>query len=63
MSFASSRIDFASLPSPGERFDLLEVIGEGTYGEVYVACDMENGEISQIFQRNPLPTNFSVFFM
>ena len=44
MAFASSRIDFGSLPAPGERFDLLEVIGEGTYGEVYLACDMENGK-------------------
>jgi myosin-3 len=33
----SQHIDFTSLPNPEERFELLHVIGEGTYGKVFYA--------------------------
>lgn len=33
----SQHIDFCSLPTPDERFELIQVIGEGTYGEVFLA--------------------------
>ncbi len=39
----SDHIDFESLPDPTERFRLEEVIGEGTYGEVFRAVDQETG--------------------
>ncbi|XP_034945837.1 myosin-IIIb-like [Chelonus insularis] len=38
----SQQIDFDLLPNPTERFDLEDVIGEGTYGEVYSAFDHQN---------------------
>ncbi|KAH0552740.1 hypothetical protein KQX54_014623 [Cotesia glomerata] len=37
----SQHIDFNSLPDPSERFQLQDLIGEGTYGEVYAAFDKE----------------------
>ncbi|XP_076034447.1 STKc_myosinIII_N_like and MYSc_Myo21 domain-containing protein ninaC isoform X2 [Oratosquilla oratoria] len=37
----SQHIDFDSLTDPNTRYELLEVIGEGTYGEVYAAKDHE----------------------
>lgn len=40
----SQHIDFCRLPSPGERFELIELIGEGTYGEVYNAKDRTTGK-------------------
>jgi len=36
------KIDFEALTDPTFRFDLIEVIGEGSYGEVYSAIDLEN---------------------
>lgn len=39
----SQHIDFGKLPSPGDRFQLKELIGEGTYGEVYSARDKQSG--------------------
>lgn len=36
-SALSQHIDFLRLPSPKDRFDLIDIIGEGTYGEVYSA--------------------------
>ncbi|RXG59092.1 Myosin-IIIa [Armadillidium vulgare] len=39
----SQHIDFDSLSDPNTRFELLEVIGEGTYGEVFAAKDHETG--------------------
>ena len=33
----SSLIDFVALPAPDERFDMGDMVGEGTYGEVYRA--------------------------
>lgn len=37
----SSQIDFDVIPSPEGLFNLEELIGEGTYGEVYAARDVE----------------------
>ena len=39
----SEHIDFDSLPDPSGRIRLDEVIGEGTYGEVFRAFDLETG--------------------
>lgn len=39
----SEHIDFESLPNPSGRIRLDEVIGEGTYGEVFRAFDLEMG--------------------
>uniref|UniRef100_A0A182M5B9 Protein kinase domain-containing protein n=1 Tax=Anopheles culicifacies TaxID=139723 RepID=A0A182M5B9_9DIPT len=39
----SQHVDFSRLPSPNERFELLDLIGEGTYGEVYSAKDKHTG--------------------
>ncbi|KAF4520317.1 hypothetical protein B566_EDAN004377 [Ephemera danica] len=39
----SQHVDFDQLPSPGDRFKLEQVIGEGTYGEVYCARDQDTG--------------------
>ncbi|KAG0429237.1 hypothetical protein HPB47_023824, partial [Ixodes persulcatus] len=35
----SKHLDLLSLPAPGDRFTLVQVVGEGTYGEVYAARD------------------------
>jgi len=35
----SQHVNFDVIPDPGERFRLEELIGEGTYGEVYAAYD------------------------
>ena len=40
----SRNVNFANLPDPSHRFQLLEVIGEGTYGEVYSALDRNSGK-------------------
>ncbi|XP_050729022.1 myosin-IIIb-like isoform X4 [Eriocheir sinensis] len=40
----SQHIDFDNLPDPNTRFELLEVIGEGTYGEVFAAKDHDTNE-------------------
>ncbi|KAL0100752.1 hypothetical protein PUN28_019257 [Cardiocondyla obscurior] len=39
----SQHVNFDAIPDPGERFQLEELIGEGTYGEVYAAYDKETG--------------------
>lgn len=51
----SEHVDFEKLPDPSGRLRLDEVIGEGTYGEVYQAFDLETGTFSFAF---PL-SNFS----
>ena len=40
----SKHIDFMTLLDPVERYELLKVVGEGTYGEVYQAMDRETGK-------------------
>ncbi|XP_043669123.1 myosin-IIIb-like isoform X6 [Vespula pensylvanica] len=37
----SQHVNFDVIPEPGDRFILEELIGEGTYGEVYSAYDKE----------------------
>ncbi|KAK2585257.1 hypothetical protein KPH14_009957 [Odynerus spinipes] len=39
----SQHVNFDVIPDPGDRFTLEELIGEGTYGEVYSAYDNESG--------------------
>ena len=39
----SEHVNFEKLPDPTGRFRLEEVVGEGTYGEVYKAFDLELG--------------------
>lgn len=39
----SQHIDFGRLPAPKDRFELLDLIGEGTYGEVFSARDRNTG--------------------
>lgn len=39
----SQHVNFDVIPDPGERFQLEELIGEGTYGEVYAAYDKKTG--------------------
>lgn len=41
----SRHINFTQLPSPEGRFQLTEIIGEGTYGEVYHAKDIKTGKL------------------
>ncbi|XP_054277512.1 myosin-IIIb-like isoform X2 [Macrosteles quadrilineatus] len=40
----SRHVDLESCPEPGDRFSLQELIGEGTYGEVYSARDTVTGD-------------------
>lgn len=42
----SRHVDLEALPEPGARFSLQELIGEGTYGEVYSARETVTGESS-----------------
>lgn len=39
----SQHIDFGRLPIPTDRFELIHLIGEGTYGEVWSAKDKKTG--------------------
>lgn len=40
----SRHVDFEALSEPGNRFTLQDLIGEGTYGEVYSARDTTTGK-------------------
>jgi myosin-3 len=40
----SQHVKFEELPAPGDRFVLQDLIGEGTYGEVYSARDTVTGK-------------------
>ncbi|XP_041374247.1 myosin-IIIb-like [Gigantopelta aegis] len=44
----SKIIDFSNLPDPSEDWDLGDVIGEGTYGEVYMAVNKKTGECAAV---------------
>ncbi|XP_043279614.1 myosin-IIIb-like isoform X2 [Venturia canescens] len=39
----SQHVNFDTIPDPGDRFSLQDLIGEGTYGEVYSALDKQTG--------------------
>jgi len=41
----SQHVKFEDLPAPGDRFVLQDLIGEGTYGEVYSARDTVTGKL------------------
>jgi len=49
MSFASNQIQFETLEEP-TNIELKELVGEGTYGEVYAALDLSNedGELKYL---------------
>ena len=50
MSFlGSDKIKFSQLPVPTDKFQLLEIIGEGTYGEVYSAIDLDSNDGISMF--------------
>lgn len=53
----SQHIDFENLPSPDKRFELLELIGEGTYGEVYSAKDKKLGQKVAVKILDNIPEN------
>ena len=40
----SQHVKFEDLPAPGDRFVLQDLVGEGTYGEVYSARDTVTGK-------------------
>ena len=40
----SQHVEFDQLAAPGDRFKLEQVVGEGTYGEVYCARDQQTGK-------------------
>lgn len=39
----SRHINFSQLQNPSSKFELLDIIGEGTYGEVYHAREISSG--------------------
>lgn len=41
----SRHINFSVLPNPLDKVELLEIIGEGTYGEVYSARETASGTL------------------
>ena len=41
----SKNIKFSELQNPEESWELLDVIGEGTYGEVYSAKNKDTGKL------------------
>ena len=43
----SRHVNLDALPAPGDRFTLHELIGEGTYGEVFSAKDNVTGQFRQ----------------
>lgn len=53
----SQHIDFENLPLPDKRFELLELIGEGTYGEVYSAKDKKLGHKVAVKILDNIPEN------
>lgn len=44
----STTIDLQSIPEPNSRFEVKNLIGEGTYGEVYRAVDTTNQKMVAI---------------
>lgn len=41
----SKSVNFTSLTDPRDKFDLIQVIGEGTYGEVFRAKEKGSGNV------------------
>eukprot|EP00035_Acanthoeca_spectabilis_P021496 m.438563 g.438563 ORF g.438563 m.438563 type:complete len:794 (+) comp18257_c0_seq1:247-2628(+) len=48
MAGMPANYDLHNLPDPRELFDLIEVVGTGTYGEVYKARHKRTGELTAI---------------
>jgi len=46
-------IDLASLKDPAGIFDLIEVVGNGTYGQVYKGRHTKTGQLAAIKVRLP----------
>lgn len=44
MDPVSQFIHLEDLPTPGSRFEIQELLGEGTYSKVYAAIDKQKGE-------------------
>jgi myosin-3 len=42
----SSVIAFDELPDPTDRYELSNILGEGTYGSVYKAVDKQTGTLT-----------------
>lgn len=45
----SRHINFSILPNPSDKVELLEIIGEGTYGEVYSARETASGTLLCVY--------------
>jgi hypothetical protein len=56
----SQHVNFEELPAPGDRFILQDLIGEGTYGEVYSARDTVTGKISSRISCAHIISNFTL---
>jgi len=48
MAVMPADYDLHNLPDPRELFDLIEIVGEGTYGEVFKARHRRTGELTAI---------------
>jgi len=55
----SQHVKFEDLPAPGDRFVLQDLIGEGTYGEVYSARDTVTGKPLSRISHIPLFFNMT----
>jgi myosin-3 len=55
----SQHVNFEELPAPGDRFILQDLIGEGTYGEVYSARDTVTGKTSSHIYHALIMSNFT----
>ncbi|XP_068596284.1 mitogen-activated protein kinase kinase kinase kinase 4 [Brachionichthys hirsutus] len=45
---SSDRIELAALRDPAGIFELVEVVGNGTYGQVYKGCHVKTGQLAAI---------------
>jgi len=54
----SSEIKFSELQEPEETWLLIDLIGEGTYGEVYSAKNKHTGTVIHHFNSSPCVTSF-----
>jgi serine/threonine protein kinase len=51
----SQIVPFGELPDPRDSWELVNKIGEGTYGEVHKARHLHNGRIDLRGRFNPTP--------